>query len=102
MIELVQIDLLKFSPTSTGYNHVLVMVDHYTKLAEAAPCGDDNDEQTCYFLRRKWFARNGTLAHIQSDVGPQFAARLTHLSTLTLDHPSTKGLVERQNGTLLN
>ena len=45
--ELVHMDHMKLSSTSTGYNHVLVLVDHYTKLAEAFPCGDDNAEQTC-------------------------------------------------------
>ena len=108
--ELVQIDHMKLSPTSTGYNHVLVMVDHYTKLAEAVPCGDDNAEQTCDLLPKKWFARYGTPAYIQSDNGPQFAARLTQLFVQagyiiqvfsTPEHPRTNGLVERQNRTLL-
>ena len=87
------------------------MVDHYTKLAEAVPCVDDNAEQTCDLLLKKWFARYGTPAYIQSDNGPQFAARLTQLFVQagyiiqvfsTPEHPRTNGLVERQNRTLLN
>ena len=79
------------------------MVDHYTKLAEAVPCGDDNAEQTCDL--------HLTPAYIQSDNGPQFAARLTQLFVQagyiiqvfsTPEHPRTNGLVERQNRTLLN
>ena len=102
---------MKLSPTSTGYNHVLGMVDHYTKLAEAVPCEDDNAEQTCDLHLMKWFARYGTPAYIQPDNGPQFAARLTQLFVQagyiiqvfsTPEHPRTNALVERQNRTLLN
>ena len=96
---------------STGYNHVLVMIDHYTKLAEAVPCGDENAQQTCDLLRRKWFARYGTPAYIQLENGPQFAARLTQLFVQagyiikvfsTPEHPRMNGLVGKQNRTLLN
>ena len=36
--EVVQIDHQKICMTATSYNQVLVMIDHFTKYAEAAPC----------------------------------------------------------------
>ena len=36
--EVVQIDHQKICMTATGYNQVLVMIDHFTKYEEAAPC----------------------------------------------------------------
>ena len=36
--EVVQIDHQKFCMTDTGYNQILVIIDHFKKLAEAVPC----------------------------------------------------------------
>ena len=36
--EVVQIDHQKLCMTDSGYNQVLVMIDHFTKYAEAVPC----------------------------------------------------------------
>ena len=36
--DVVQIDHRKLCMTATGYNQVLVMIDRFTKYAEAAPC----------------------------------------------------------------
>ena len=36
--EVVQINHQKICMTATGYNQVLVMIDHFTKYAEATPC----------------------------------------------------------------
>ena len=36
--EVVQIDYQKICMTATGYNQVLVIIDHFAKYAEAAPC----------------------------------------------------------------
>ena len=76
--ELVQIDHTHFSNISAeGYNQALVMIDHYTKFAEAVPCGDCNAEQVCELLIRKWFSRYGPPTYIQSDNAPNFAAEMT-------------------------
>ena len=36
--EVMQIDHKKICMTATGYNQALVIMDHFTKYAEAAPC----------------------------------------------------------------
>ena len=36
--EVLQIDHQKICMTESGYNQILVIIDHFTKLAEAVPC----------------------------------------------------------------
>ena len=43
----VQIDHQKICMTATGYIQELVMIDHFTKYAEAAPCITASAEETC-------------------------------------------------------
>ena len=49
--EVVLIDHHKICMTATGYNQVLVMIDHFTKYAEAAPCMTASAEETCDHFR---------------------------------------------------
>ena len=109
--ELIQMDHLKVSRTERGNTHILVMIDHFSKLAEAVPCSEDTAKETCDWLIQRWFSRYGTPAYIQSDNGTQFTAELTRCFIeagyslqvfSTPEHPRTNGLVERQNRTLLN
>ena len=48
--EVSQIDHQNICMTVTGYNQVLVMIDHFTKYAEAAPCMTASAEETCDHL----------------------------------------------------
>ena len=45
-IEVVQIDHQKICMTDSGYNQILVIIDHLTKLAEAVPCQMASAEKT--------------------------------------------------------
>ena len=45
--EVVQIDHQKICKTDSGYNQMLVIIDHLTKLAEAVPCQTASAEETC-------------------------------------------------------
>ena len=47
--EVIQIDH-QICMTDSGYNQVLVIIDHFTKLAEAVPCQTASAEDTCDFL----------------------------------------------------
>ena len=48
--EVVQIDHQKKGMTDSGYNQVLVMIDHFTKYAEAVPCITASAEEKCNHL----------------------------------------------------
>ena len=44
--EVVQIDHQKICMTESGYNQILVIIDHFTKLAKAVPCQTASAEET--------------------------------------------------------
>ena len=54
--EVVQIDHQKICMTDNGYNQVLVMIDPFTKYAEAVPCITASAEETCDHLINTWLS----------------------------------------------
>ena len=97
--------------TDSGYNQVLVMIDHITKYAEAAPCKTASAEATCHHLINNWIARHGCPMTFQSETGTFFAGKPTRelmrksqvaQANFTTNHPQKNGLVERQNRTLVS
>ena len=108
--EVVQIDHQKICMTDSGYNQFLVMIDHFTKYAEAVPCITASAEETCDHLIITWIARHGFQMTFQSDNGTTFVEELTKelmrrsqvaQALSTTYHPQTNFLVERQNRTLV-
>ena len=100
--EVVQIDHQKICMTATGYNQVLVMIDHFTKYSEAAPCMTASAEETCDQLINVWIARHGCPITFQSENGKAFVGDLTKelmkrsqvaQAHSTTYHPQTNGLV---------
>ena len=98
--------------TTSGNNGLLVIINHFTKFAEAIPCAhDEYDAQTtAKIILNKWFARHGTPTRMQSDNATKFTAEIAQelmkasqvtKVTSTPAHPRGNGLVERQNRTLL-
>ena len=75
--EVVQIDHQKICMTETGYNQILVIIDHFTKLAEAVPCQTASAEETCDHLITLWISRYGCPMTFQSDNGKAFVGDLT-------------------------
>ena len=109
--EVVQIDHQKICMTDSGFNQVLVMIDYFTKYAEALPCITASAEETCDHLINTWIARHGCPMTFQSDNETAFVGELTKdlmrrsevaQAHSTTYHPQTKGLVERQNRTLVS
>ena len=108
--EVVQIDHQKIFITDSGYNQVLVMIDHFPKYAEAVPCIAASAEETCDHLINMWIARHGYPMTFRSDNGAAFVGELTKelmrrsqvaQAHSTTYHHQTNGLVERQNRTLV-
>ena len=106
-----QIDHQKICKTATCYNQVLLMIDHFTKYADAAPCMTASAEETCDHLISVWIARHDCPIIFQSDNGEAFVGDLTKKLTKrsqmaqahsTTYHPQTNGLVKRQNRTLVS
>ena len=75
--EVVQIDHQKICMTESGYNQILVIIDHFTKLAEAVPCQTASAEETCDHLITHWISRCGCPMTFQSDNGKAFVGDLT-------------------------
>ena len=75
--EVVQIDHQKICMTDSGYNQVLVMIDHFMMYAEAVPCITASAEETCDCLINTWIARHGCPMTIQSHNGTAFVGELT-------------------------
>ena len=63
--------------TDSGYNQVLVMIDHFTKYAEAVSCITASAEETCDHVINTWIARHGCPMTVQSNVGTAFVEKLT-------------------------
>ena len=110
--DLVQFDHLKLCKTESGNTGLLVIIDHFAKLAEATPCAHDEyiAQTTANIILHDRFARHGTPVRIQSDNAPNFTAKVAQKLmnasivtkvTCTPAHPRGNGLVERQNRTLL-
>ena len=108
--ECVQIDHLKLPKTHRGHIGLLVMIDHFSKYLEAAPCLEMTAEETARLLDQFWFSRWGTPAFIQSDNGSQFTSKLfeeflamsevAHVLSAPY-HPRSNGLVERANRSII-
>eukprot|EP00794_Sanderia_malayensis_P015550 gene15550-biopygen13260 len=97
--------------TSRSNNHVLVVMDHFTKWCEAFPTKDKKASTVANILVSRIFSRFGPPVAIHSDQGANFESNLIHevcnimgihKSRTTAYHPQGDGLVERQNCTLQN
>ena len=73
----VQIDHQKTCMTDSRYNQILVIIDHFTKLAEAVPCQTASAEETCDHLITHWISRYAGPMTFQSDNGKAFVGDLS-------------------------
>ena len=94
--------------TDSGYNQVLVMIDHFTKYAEAVACVTASAEETCDHLINTRIARHGCPMKFQSNNVTAFVGERTKelmrrpqvaQAHSTTYHPQRNGLVEWQNRT---
>ncbi|KAL2892022.1 hypothetical protein HOO65_011380 [Ceratocystis lukuohia] len=103
-------DFITHLPKSNGYDAILVIVDHLTKMRHLIPChGNCNAEDTaCLYLKNVW-KLHGLPSTIVSDRGPQFIAEFWRCLSGSLriepalssaHHPETDGQTERMNSVL--
>uniref|UniRef100_A0A8C6KM80 Gypsy retrotransposon integrase-like protein 1 n=2 Tax=Nothobranchius TaxID=28779 RepID=A0A8C6KM80_NOTFU len=110
-LEVVCIDFWTAEDSNNKSVDVLVVTDHFTRLAQAFPCRDQSAKQVARQLWDKFFCIYGFPERIHSDQGPSFESQLirellevagVRKSHTTPYHPMGNGSAERFNRTLGN
>ncbi|KAK6172537.1 hypothetical protein SNE40_016172 [Patella caerulea] len=110
-LDRVQLDILgPFPESRKGNRYILVLVDQFTKWTEAYPLPDQTAESVARKFVNEFISRFGVPLEVHTDQGRNFDSdmmkRLGQLlgwakTRTTPYHPSSNGLVERFNRTLL-
>lgn len=109
-MDIVCIDYLSLEMSKGGYEHVLVITDHFTRYAQAFPTRNQTAMTTARILYDNFIVHYGFPCKLHSDKAQNFESKvIRHLckaggikkSRTTPYHPMGNGQVERFNQTLL-
>jgi transposase InsO family protein len=109
-MEIICIDYLSLERSKGGFEHILVITDHFTRYAQAYPTKNQTAKTTAKILFDQFIVHNGFPSRIHSDQEANFESNLikelcilggTNKSHTTPYHAMGNGMVERFNQTLL-
>ena len=110
-LELVCMDFLTLESSKGGYQHILVITDHFTRFATAIPTKNQTAKTTADALFNGFIVHYGIPKKLHSDQGANFESKLIRelctvmgcdKSRTTPYHPMGNGMTERYNRTLLS
>ena len=109
-LELVTMDYLTLEASKGGFEHLLVITDHFTKYAMAVPTRNQTAKVTADALYNNCVAHYGFPRRLHSDQGANFESTIIKelcamagvtKSRTTPYNPSGNGITEHMNRTLL-
>ena len=110
-LELVCFDFLTLKKSKGGYQHVLVITDHFTRYTQAIPTRNMTAKTTAEVFFNNFAVHYGMPSLLHSDQGANFESRIMRelcqitgckKSRTTPYHPMGNGMCERFNRTLLD
>lgn len=108
--ELGSIDFIHLEKCKGGFEYILVVMNHFTRLAQTYVCKDQSAKTPADKIYGDFMLKFGFCTRLHHDMGKEFENKLfaklgeysgVKGSTTIRYHPMGNGQVERFNGTLL-